>query len=101
MDGGCLASVMRAFGGMVDFSLSRAYSPMMSASDGFRVVVMPVMSQRASEQQKADREAKEASEPEAEAESEPTEAQLDPSEAEAQAKGKRKRSPKKEPVPVA
>jgi len=102
VNGDYFADAMRAFGGMVDFSLSKAYSPMMFASDGFRVVVMPVMSHKATEQQKADSEAK-AEQPEAE----PTAAELEAIEAEAiadvidEAEAKPKRSRKREPVAVA
>jgi len=90
VDGKYLADVLKAFGGMVDFSLSKPYSPVLFSSDGFMVVVMPIMSQRANEQQRQDREAKEA---EATAEAEAI--------AEAQAKPKRSRSRKRQPVAVA
>ena len=108
INGDYFADVMRAFGGMVDFSLSTAYSPMMFVSDGFRVMVMPVMSHKATEQQKADSEAK-AEQPEAE----PTAAELEAIEAEAIAdvideaideteeKPKRQRSSRRERVAVA
>ena len=89
IDGQYFASALRACGGMVDLMLINAYSPMLFTTDGCQVVVMPVMSNRANEQQKQDREAKQ---PEAQPEAE--------AEAEAEAKPKRKRS-RKEPVAVA
>jgi len=91
MNGSYLADVLKAFGGMVDFKLLNAYSPMLFSADGFQVVVMPVMSQRANEQQ---REARDAS-GEATAEAEPAAEDI------AEAKPRRSRSRKKEPVAVA
>ena len=83
---------------MADFSLSRPYAPMLPTSNGFRAVVMPVMSQQATAQQRADTGADEptepdgeaeptqieSTEPEAELEGEPTGAELKAIEAEAQ-----------------
>ena len=100
LDGRYFADVLRAFGGMVDFSLSKPYSPTLFSNDGFQVVLMPVMSNRANEQQRADKEAKEA---EATAEGEPTsevEAEVTAS-TEAETKPKRSRSRKREKVAVA
>ena len=106
LDGSYIADVMRAFGGMVDFDLSKTYTPVMFTADGFQVVVMPIMSNRAHEEQKADTEA---SRPEAENEGEPTaeveaegaptgEVQAEPI---AEAKPKHSRGRKKEPVAAA
>jgi len=58
VDGGYLASVLKACGGMVDFKLATPISPMLFASNGYQVVVMPMMTNEASEQAKKDREAK-------------------------------------------
>jgi len=85
IDGKYLADVLKACGGMVDFKLTNAYSPMLFTTDGYQVVVMPMVSGKAEEQQKAAR-----------AEAEPTEA-----EPEAEAKPKRSRSRKREAVAVA
>jgi len=85
IDGKYLTDVLKACGGMVDLKLINAYSPMLFAIEGYQVVVMPMMSSKAEEQQKAAR-----------AEAEPTEA-----EPEAEAKPKRSRSHKREPVAVA
>jgi len=104
IDGKYLADVLKACGGMVDFKLTNAYSPMLFTADGYQVVVMPVMSNKAQEQMRAEREGKEAeAEPTAEVEAEPTEAELDAieAEAEAEAKPKGKRSQKKDKVAVA
>jgi len=105
IDGKYLADVLKACGGMVDFKLTNAYSPMLFATEGYQVVVMPMMTSKAEEAQKeatAQAEPTEA-EPEAEAEAEPTAAELEAIEAEAQAqaKPKRSRSRKREPVAVA
>ncbi|MBA7692241.1 hypothetical protein ES703_100804 [subsurface metagenome] len=58
VDGGYLASVLKACGGMVDFSLANAYSPMLFSQNGYKVVVMPMMTDEATEQAKKDKEAK-------------------------------------------
>jgi len=92
IDGGYLASVLRACGGMVDFSLANGYSPMLFSQNGYQVVVMPMMTNEASEQSKADSEAKAKAEKpteQGEAEPQPTE-QAEPKKA--------KRSRAKEPV---
>jgi len=58
IDGGYLAEALKACGGMVDFKLTNAYSPMLFTADGYQLVVMPMMTDKANEQAKADREAK-------------------------------------------
>jgi DNA polymerase-3 subunit beta len=98
IDGKYLAQALKACGGMVDFKLTNAYSPMLFTADGCQVVVMPMMSTKAEEQAKQDREAKEAPvESGGEAEAQAV------AEAEAVIKGKKKpkRSRKREPVAVA
>ena len=81
---------------MVDFKLTNAYSPMLFSSNGYQVVVMPMMTTEATEAQKADSKAKaeatttEQAQPVAETEAEPVEAE----------KPKRKRKAK-EPATVA
>ena len=78
IDGSYLASVLKACSGMVDFKLTNAYSPMLFSQNGYQVVVMPMLTNEANEQAKADREAKaeaeptETTEPEAEASDEVT-----------------------------
>jgi len=77
VDGQYLAEALRACGGMVEFKLTNAYNPMLFTSNGYQLVVMPMMTDKANEQAKADRKAKaedtttepeaEATEPEAEA----------------------------------
>jgi len=59
VDGKYLAQVLKACGGMVDFKLTNAYSPMLFTADGYQVVVMPLMSNKANEQARQDREAEE------------------------------------------
>ncbi|MFC1927862.1 hypothetical protein ACFLW7_04710 [Chloroflexota bacterium] len=101
IDGKYLAQALKACGGMVDFKLTNAYSPMLFAADSYQVVVMPMMSTKAEEQAKQDREAREAKEapvePSGEAEAQAV------AEAEEVIKGKKKpkRSRKREPVAVA
>lgn len=50
IDGKYLADVLKACCDMVDFTLTNSYSPMTFASDGYKVVVMPMMSVKANEQ---------------------------------------------------
>jgi len=94
VDGRYLAAVLKACGGMVDFKLANAYSPMLFAADGYQLVVMPMMSARAEEQAKQDREAK-AAQAEAGGEAQAV------AEAEQIVKAKPKRSRKGEKVAVA
>jgi outer membrane biosynthesis protein TonB len=84
---------------MVDFKVANAYSPMLFTADGYELVVMPMMTNEASEAMKRDKaEAEptttEQAEPEAEAVSD------EPTEAEPEA-DKPKRSRKREKVAVA
>ncbi len=88
IDGGYLGEALRACGGMVDFKLANAYSPMLFSSNGYQLVVMPMLTTEADKQAKADRESK------AQAEPQPTE-QAEP---EAEKPKKAKRSRVKQPV---
>jgi hypothetical protein len=92
VDGKYLADVLKACGGMVDFKLTNAYSPMLFASDGYQVVVMPMVTDMA-------KQAKEQAHTEAPAEGTPEAEAV--AEAEAVVKAKPKRSRKREPVAVA
>jgi len=92
IDGGYLASVVKACGGMVELKVTNGYSPMLFSQNGYQVVCMPMLTDKANQQAKAEREAKQAetkepevAEPEAEVEAEPKKA---------------KRSRAKEPVTV-
>ena len=58
VDGQYLAEVLKACGGMVEFKLTNAYSPMLFSADGYQLVVMPMLTNEANEQATADREAK-------------------------------------------
>jgi len=90
IDGGYLASVLKACGGMVDFKLTNAYSPTLFSQNGYQVVVMPMLTTEANEQAKADREAK------GEATNEPTErAEPTPTEPVAEAEPEATNKPKK------
>jgi DNA polymerase-3 subunit beta len=100
VDGKYLADVLKACGGMVDFKLTNAYSPMLFATDGCQVVVMPMatdMAKRAKEQAQAEA----STEAEAPAEGTPEAEAVAEAEAEAVVKAKPKRSRKREPVAVA
>jgi len=72
INGGYLVSVLKACGGMVEFKLTDSYSPMLFTSNGYQVVVMPMLTNESNEQAKKAREAKseqdepEASQPQAE-----------------------------------
>jgi len=58
VDGSYLASALKACGGMVDFSLPNAFSPMLFSQNGYQLIVMPMMTNEANEQQKAEAKAK-------------------------------------------
>jgi len=96
IDGSYLAQALKACGGMVDFKLTNAYSPMLFTADGYQLVVMPMMTNETSEAMKRDK-----------AEAEPTTTeQAEPSgeaegEAEAEPEPKPKRSRKRDKVAVA
>jgi DNA polymerase III sliding clamp (beta) subunit (PCNA family) len=81
IDGKYLAEALKACGGMVDFSLASASSPMLFSLDGYRLVVMPMLTEKAQAEAKAKAE-------QAKAEPEATEPEAKP-------KGKRRA---KEPV---
>jgi DNA polymerase-3 subunit beta len=57
VDGSYLVGVLKACGGMVDFKLTTPISPMLFTSDGYQVVVMPMMT---AEGKEAEKEAKQA-----------------------------------------
>jgi len=97
IDGSYLASVLKACGGMVEFKLTNAYSPMLFTSNGYQVVVMPMMTTEASEQAKAEREAK-AEKPTEQGEAEPTETTEPVAEKPKKGKGKGKKVAEPEPV---
>ena len=86
LDGQYLAEALRACGGMVDFKLTSSSSPILFSSNGYQLVVMPMMTDKS--QSKGEQEA--------EAEPEATEPK-----AEKPKKGKGKGKVKAEPVAVA
>jgi len=100
VNGGYLTSVLKACGGMVEFKLTNAYSPMLFSQNGYQVVVMPMMTNEANEQAEAESKAK--AEPEATEQAE-AEQVAEPEATEPVAekpKGKGKRSRAKEPATV-
>ena len=100
IDGQYLAEALRACGGMVEFKLSNAYSPTLFTADGYQLVVMPLMSDKAQEQQRAEAKAK-AEKPAEQAESQPAEQQPEATEPVAKPKAtkpKAKHSRAKQPI---
>jgi len=53
VDGKYLAQALKACGGMVDLKLSDPISPMLFSTDGYQLVVMPMLTDKAKEWQKA------------------------------------------------
>jgi DNA polymerase-3 subunit beta len=97
IDGKYFAEALRACGGMAELMLNNAYSPMLFTTDGYNLVVMPMLSDKANEQAKKDREAAKAeTEPTKPAESQPEAEKTEPAKPK-----KAKRSKAKEPVAVA
>ena len=90
IDGQYLAQALKACGGMIEFKLVNAYSPMLFSANGYQLVVMPMLTTEADNQAKADREAK------AQAEPQPTEQEATEPAAEKPKKARRSRA--KEPV---
>jgi len=95
IDGSYLDSILKACGGMVDFSLANALSPMLFSHNGYKVVVMPMVTD------KAQKEAKDKATAKAEPVAEPTEPEATEPVAEPVKPKKAKRSRKKEKVAVA
>ena len=96
LDGGYLAEALKACGGMVDLKLLNPSSPALFATDGYQLVVMPMLTTEAKEQEKRDKEARETEKPEEETEEKTTEPEAEAKPAES----KPKRSRAKEPVAV-
>ncbi len=104
IDGQYLAQALKACGSMVDFKLTNGYSPTLFSSNGYKLVVMPMLTTEANEQAKTDRQARseqaesvQSTEPVAEA---VTEAEAI-AEAEPVTEHKPKRNRKREAVAVA
>jgi DNA polymerase-3 subunit beta len=53
IDGKYLTQALKACGGMVDFSLASATSPMLFSLDGYQLVVMPMITEKAQAEAKA------------------------------------------------
>jgi len=86
LNGSNLAEALKACGGMVDFKLSSPLAPTLFSTNGYQIVVMPMITDKAQEYQKA-------KQAEAKAEAEPATEQAEPVKA--------KRSRAKEPVKTA
>ena len=101
VDGRYLAEALKACGGMADFKLVNAYSPMLFANDGYQVLVMPLMTPKANEAMELDRQAKDQAEAPVVTEA-PAEAEVIAKAEEIITKARKpKRSRKREPVAVA
>jgi len=96
IDGQYLAQALKACGGMVEFKLVNAYSPMLFSANGYQLVVMPMLTTEADNQAKADREAKAQAEPQPTEQAEPAEQEANEPAAEKPKKARRSRA--KEPV---
>jgi DNA polymerase III sliding clamp (beta) subunit (PCNA family) len=96
IDGQYLAQALKACGGMVEFKLVNAYSPMLFSANGYQLVVMPMLTTEADNQAKADREAKAQAEPQPTEQAEPAEQETTEPAAEKPKKARRSRA--KEPV---
>jgi hypothetical protein len=68
IDGQYLTNALKACGGMVDFKLTNSYSPTLFTTDGYQLVVMPMLTDKSKDEQKRDYEAKAKAEPPAEPE---------------------------------
>jgi len=98
VDGQYLAQALKACGGMVEFKLTNGYSPMLFSSNGYQLVVMPMLTDDANKQAKTDRQAK----AESQTEPEPEATEQEPEQAEPVAEQKpKKRNRKKVAVAVA
>ncbi len=75
IDGSYLAQALKACGGMVDFKLSSPVAPMLFSTNGYQLVTMPMITEKAQEYVKAQEaeQAEKTTEPEAE-EAEPKKA---------------------------
>jgi DNA polymerase-3 subunit beta len=87
IEGKYLTQALKACGGMVDLSLTNPLSPMLFSQDGYRLVVMPMLTDKAKEWQKA-KEAEQPTEPVAEIQ--PT---AEPEATQPKAKGRRTKQP--------
>ncbi|MDD4986786.1 MAG: hypothetical protein PHQ43_13620, partial [Dehalococcoidales bacterium] len=70
IDGNYLVQALKACGGMVELKLTTSYQPATFITNGYKLVVMPMLSSESTADMKRDKEAKEA---EAKAEAKPTE----------------------------
>jgi len=59
VEGQYLAQAFKACGGMVDFRVNNPLSPMLFAVNGYQIVVMPMITEKAQEQAKKDTDAQE------------------------------------------
>jgi hypothetical protein len=71
LDGNYLVQALKACGGMVELKLTTSYQPALFTTNGYKLVVMPMLTSESTEQMKRDKEAKEA-EMKAEAEAKPS-----------------------------
>jgi len=63
LNGSNLAEALKACGGMVDFKLSNPLAPTLFSTNGYQIVVMPMITDKAQEYAKKQAEAKAKAEP--------------------------------------
>jgi len=95
VDGGYLADALKACGGMVELKLTNAVSPMLFTTNGYQLVVMPMLTDKAQKQAKAEQEAKATAEPTEPEATEPVAEQTEPTKPK-----KARRNRQEEPVAV-
>jgi DNA polymerase III sliding clamp (beta) subunit (PCNA family) len=101
IEGGYLAAAMRACGGMVDFSMTDGKSPCKFTTDGYQLVVMPMLTAESKPKAEARAEAEPVAEPaEAEAEKAQAVAEAEAVVAKAEAEKPKRKRKVKEPVAV-
>jgi hypothetical protein len=106
LDGGYLAEALKACGGMPELKLTDGKSPVLFTTNGYKLVVMPMLTSEVRKEDKQASEAEAEGEGVAEAEAEPEttepEVEVEVAEPEAESKPKPKRKGKvREPVAVA
>jgi DNA polymerase III sliding clamp (beta) subunit (PCNA family) len=104
LDGNYLVQALKACGGMVELKLANSYSPTLFTANGYKLVVMPMLTSESSADMKRDKEAKDAEAVKPAETTEavtPTEAEAEPAEtAEPVAEKPKRKHKAKEPVAV-
>ena len=81
LDGNYLIQALKACGGMVELKLTASYKPALFTTNGYKLVVMPMLTSEANAEMKRDSEAKAEAKPTEQTEAvTPTEAEAEPTE---------------------